>query len=215
MTNTPNYQLTIAEGTDYVNLLTQVFPNFTTIDTAMATNRSNSIGGATEVKTGTIHAITRENTGNKFFMFYAVADYVTGDSFTLDGTVVDAISPSGQPLVNQAFIGGTNVLCVYDNNKLTVFTNTVASEGIDLSQYMKTSDYVGAGATQTVANANNAATATTALNAQALNNQPASSFATASQVNPLIQNIQAIQVVDVLPDSPVSTTLYLVKETSE
>ena len=35
MTNTTHYNMTIAEGTDVVNPLTQIFPNFNTIDGAM------------------------------------------------------------------------------------------------------------------------------------------------------------------------------------
>lgn len=213
-TNTEHYNLIIGQGSDYVNLLTQVFPNFETIDSAMFSNQENSIGTATEIKTGTIHAITKEGS-QKAFLFYAVADFNSGDSFTVNGTPVSSISPSGSPLVQGAFTAGSNVLCVYDNGKLTVFTNAVSQDEVDLSGYMKTSDYVGSSASGVVQNSVNATTATTALNANNLNNLPASSYATASQINPLIQNIQAIQVVDILPDNPVSTTLYLVKEASE
>lgn len=86
---------------------------------------------------------------------------------------------------------------------------------VDLDGYMKTSDYVGSGATGKVRaaeTADSATTATSALNATNLNGQPASHYATTAALAPMIQNVTAIQVVSALPTNPVATTLYLVTE---
>ena len=95
---------------------------------------------------------------------------------------------------------------------LTIVTNGAS---VDLDGYMKTSDYVGSGATGKVhaAEVADAATsATSANNAANLNGQPANYYAAQSALAPMIQNVTAIQVVSALPTNPVATTLYLVTE---
>lgn len=208
-TNTSNYNLILVEGSDLVNPLTQVNPNFTAIDTAMQTNKEKSIQDATEVVTGTIHALTRGYAGN-IFKFTATGAYHLGDTFTLDGTPIGAEGVDGEPLPEGAYDNGSNVLCIVGSGVLTVLTNLSSAQ--DLSAYMQTADYVGAEAPYAVQNAANASTAVNASNATNLNNQPASYYATAASVAGLLQDVQTISVVSELPLVPDANTLYLILE---
>ena len=209
MTNTPNYNLNLVEGADLVNPLTQVNPNFTAIDTAMAANRDKAVQNATEVVTGTIHAISRAFAGN-IFKFTATGAFHAGDTFTLDGNPIGAEGVDGNPLPEGAYDNGSNVLCIVGSGVLTIITNTSSAQ--DLSAYMRTADYVGSGAQYAVQNAEVAVSAGTAANASALNNQPASFYAPAASVAGLLQNIQTIAVVNALPAVPDANTLYLIIE---
>lgn len=145
MTNTPNYNLSIAEGTDTVNLLTQCYPNFETIDTAMKENKDAGVGTATETKTGTNHSVIRNNTDGAVFAFTATSNYVAGDTFTVDAQAVTATTPDGQSLPSGAFVINKSVLCRLDGTVLTVFTGGGSTDAETLggqlpSFYAKQSD---------------------------------------------------------------------------
>lgn len=131
MTNTPNYNLNIVEGTDYVNPLTQTNPNFETIDTEMKRNADNSVTLATELKTGTVHALVRANPSASTFRFVATSDFNVGDTFTVDGTQVTALQTTGQPLTDKSFVINANVLCVLTGTVLTLFVQGGASKAED------------------------------------------------------------------------------------
>lgn len=212
MTNTTNYQLTKVEGTDLFNPLTQVNPNWDKIDTAMKANQGAGITNATHNKSGTLHALVRAVAGVPVIRFTATGDFRTGDTFTVDGQNVTARLPDGTSLPDYAFRINSNIIAIQAGGVLTIVTNGAS---VDLEGYMETSDYVGSGATGKVHAAevaDSATTATSANNASNLNGQPASYYAKASDLAPLIQNITAIQVVSALPTNPVATTLYLVTE---
>ena len=59
MRNTNNFNLTIPEGSDNVNILTQITPNFESIDGIMKDNENAGVQVATVLYSNNIHAITR------------------------------------------------------------------------------------------------------------------------------------------------------------
>lgn len=212
MTNTTNYQLKKVEGTDLFNPLTQINPNWDDIDTAMKANQIAGVTNCTHTKSGTLHALVRATGGVPVIRFNATGDFRTGDTFTLDGQNVTARMPDGSSLPDYAFRINSNIIGIQAGGVLTLFTNGAA---IDTTKFMKMADYVGNSATGKVhasETADTATNATNATNASALDGNPATYFAPKSLLQPMIQNVTAIQVVTELPANPVATTLYLVKE---
>lgn len=212
MTNTTNYQLKKVEGTDLFNPLTQINPNWDSIDTAMKANEVAGVTNCTHSKSGTLHALVRATAGVPVIRFTATGDFRTGDTFTLDGQSVTVRMPDGSSLPDYAFRINSNMIGVQAGGILTLFTNGAA---IDTTKFMKTADYVGNSATGKVhasETADTATNATNATNASTLDGNPATYFAPKGALQPMIQNVTAIQVVTELPANPVATTLYLVKE---
>lgn len=123
MTRTSNYDLIVVEGRDKVNLLTQMNPNTEKIDEIMKTNENSGIHNATELLSGTVHAITRTVKTASMFKFTAVSNYTAGDTFTVDGVQVTALLTSGEALGTGAYIIGSEVLCSLKDTLLTVYTN--------------------------------------------------------------------------------------------
>lgn len=136
MTNTTNYDLIIVEGTDKVNPLTQVNPNFEIIDEEMKKNKDAAISTATELLTGSIHGLQRANGDAAVFRFTATSNYTAGDTFTVDGIQVTALTPTGEALGNGAYIIGSEVLCCLKGTLLTMFltggTVTTADNALKL-----------------------------------------------------------------------------------
>ena len=122
MTRTSNYDLIVVEGSDKVNLLTQMNPNTEKIDEVMKTNEKSGVQIATELLSGTIHAITRTVPSASMFKFTAVSNYTSGDTFTVDGVQVTALLTSGEALGTGAYIIGSEVLCSLKDTLLTVYT---------------------------------------------------------------------------------------------
>ena len=117
MTNTTNYNFNIVEGTDIVNPLTQLNPNFTDIDTLMKRAANASVNPATCTKTGTVFAIVRNSnlgpaSANNVIKFIAPADWNEGDTITIDGTAVTVTLPGGDALPASCFVSGDNVLII-------------------------------------------------------------------------------------------------------
>lgn len=123
MTTTDNYNLKLAEGNDLVNPLVIDNPNYETIDEVMKENADNGIPSATELTTGTVHALTRSNPDAKVFHFTATSNFATGDTFTVDNVQVTALLPSGLPLATGAYIIGSEVICALRDTLLTVFVS--------------------------------------------------------------------------------------------
>lgn len=121
MTYSEHYHLNLVQGSDTVNPLTVDKPNYETIDTTMYNNESAGVGTATEVTTGTVHALTRSKTNQNVFRFRATSNYTVGDTFTLDGDVVTAIMSDGTSLANRCYIIGSDVLCAIVSGQLTFF----------------------------------------------------------------------------------------------
>lgn len=122
MTRTSNYDLIVVEGNDKVNLLTQMNPNTEKIDEVMKTNEKSGVQVATELLSGTVHAITRTVKSASMFKFTAVSNYTSGDTFTVDGLQVTALLTSGEALGTGAYIIGSEVLCSLKDTLLTVYT---------------------------------------------------------------------------------------------
>lgn len=147
MTNTQNYGLFMAEGSDIVNLLTQMNPNTEKIDETMKANENSGIQNATELYSNNIHAITRTKKDANMFKFTAVSNFTAGETFTVDGAQVTALLTSGEALGTGAFIIGSEVLCSLKGTLLTIFSqsgkNPIASDserlGGELPEYYATS----------------------------------------------------------------------------
>lgn len=136
MTNTTNYDLILVEGNDKVNPLTQVNPNFEAIDEQMKKNEDAGVSTATELLTGSIHGLTRANADASMFRFTATSNYTAGDTFTVDGIQVTALTPTGEALGNGSYIIGSEVLCCLKGTLLTMFLSggsvTVADNALKL-----------------------------------------------------------------------------------
>lgn len=121
MTQTPYFNLNLAEGSDIFNPLTTDNPNYSAIDTALHNIQLQAVYQAQATRSGTVHAITRTTKTGTFY-FVAGAAYVAGDTFTVDGTPVTAALPSGESLPDGAFAINANVLCILTGTVLTVYT---------------------------------------------------------------------------------------------
>ena len=126
MQYTPHYNLNLPEGTDIVNPLVQDNPNYTVIDATMYANKLRVIGTATELASGTVHALTRSDTDINAFKFVATADFNTGDTFTVDGVSVTARRPDGATMKNKAYVINSTVLCILDGTIL----NFIGVDGV-------------------------------------------------------------------------------------
>ena len=128
MQNTSNYNLNLVEGTDLVNPPIQFNPNFQTIDAAMFANKEASIGTASEVVTGTVHAIVRANQDADFFRFTATGAWATGDTMTVDGVSVTVHLTDGTAPLAGAYVIGAEVLAVLNG---TLVTLCISNASID------------------------------------------------------------------------------------
>lgn len=122
-TTTTNYGYNISEGTDLVNPLTDIFPNFTAIDGDLKSVSNEAITTATELKTGTVHALTRSDADREAIRFTATSNFTAGETFTVDGTQVTALTTSGEALTTGAYIIGSEVFCILKGTLLTMFVS--------------------------------------------------------------------------------------------
>lgn len=131
MNTTTNYGLKQYGGTDLFNPLTVENVNMGDIDTALKAVSDHAVGAATELTTGTVHAITRSDTDRNVFAFVATSNYESGDTFTLDGTQVSALTPDGQPLATGSYVIGSTVLCALHDTLITVYVNPAKAKDSD------------------------------------------------------------------------------------
>lgn len=120
-TTTTHYSLKKYEGADLFNPLTYENLNADAIDQAMYDNKQQAIGPATELTAGTVHAITRANTDSPIFAFTATSNFAEGDTFTVDGTPVTALTTSGETLPAGAYVIGAEVIGYLRSTSLTLF----------------------------------------------------------------------------------------------
>ena len=120
MTNTPNFNFTIAEGTDTVNLLTQLYPNFTSLDTILQAIKESGTTTAVTTKVGTVHNIMRNVADCNVIRWIATANYAAGDTFTVDGNAVTATAMDGTALPAGAFVINQSVLAILNSGVLTI-----------------------------------------------------------------------------------------------
>ena len=121
MEQSTHYHLNLPEGSDIVNPLTVDKPNYEAIDDIMYDNECAGVGTATELTTGTIHALTRAKNTQNVFKFTATSDYNVGDTFTVDGVVVTAKYSDGTTLSDKCYVVNSDVLCVLTGTLLTIF----------------------------------------------------------------------------------------------
>lgn len=142
---TTNYGWNISEGSDLVNPLTDIFPNFESLDTDLKDVSNASIGEATELKTGTVHALTRTDSDKDVFKFTATSNFTAGDTFTVDTEQVSALTTSGEQLTTGCYIIGSEVLVAKKGTLLTFYISNVITdastlEGHDASYFATASD---------------------------------------------------------------------------
>lgn len=205
-TTSSHYNLFIGEANDNFNPLTQMNQNTRDIDAGMWANKLKSVQTATELKSGTVHALTRNVPDAEMFRFTATSDYATGDTFTVDGSQVTGLLPNGQPLPNGAYLINSEVLCCLVGTKLTFFigsgggTDDYATKGyvdnavFDVQQTATAAQQSAVAAGQLAQTANS-----TAISAQ-------------NDIDTLTTDVTAIKVVSSLPSSPAAKTLYLILE---
>lgn len=121
MNTSTYYGLNLAEGSDIVNPLIIDVPNYEKIDEVMHDNAVAGVGTATELLTGTVHALVRDNDETAIFRFVATANFTAGDTFTVDGVQVTALLPSGESLGSGAYVINANVLCILTGTLLTMY----------------------------------------------------------------------------------------------
>lgn len=132
MKQSTNYNLKVYEGSDLFNPLTVEAPNMESIDAAMFSNKNAGVQTATEVKSGTVHALTRTVTGASVIRFVATSQWTAGDTCTVDGTQVSTLLPNGETLPTGAWQINSNVLCILTGTLLTVFTTPPTGEAGDI-----------------------------------------------------------------------------------
>ena len=129
---TTNYGWNISEGSDLVNPLTDIFPNFESLDTDLKGVSDSAIGTATELKTGTVHALTRDDTSRDVFKFTATSNFTAGDTFTVDAEQVSALTTSGEQLTTGCYIIGSEVLVAKKGTLLTFYISNVITDASTL-----------------------------------------------------------------------------------
>ena len=145
MQTTTNFGFSIAEGSDSVNLLTQLYPNFTSLDGILLPIQNNGTTPATHTKAGTVHQLVRTTTGCAVLRFVATGNYNAGDTFTVDGASVTATSCNGQSLPTGAFVINQSVMAIVNGAVLTVLAGgSSISDASDVNY-----DNTGSGLTAT------------------------------------------------------------------
>lgn len=127
MQHTPNFNLNLPEGTDLWNYLTQTNPNFATLDTLLKSIQDGTVTTATEVASGTAHAITRTLPDANVIRFTATSAWTIGDTMTIDGTPVTVVKPNGANLQTGDYIIGSEVLGVLRATQFTVYLGAPSS----------------------------------------------------------------------------------------
>lgn len=141
MQYTTHFNLNLPEGTDIVNPLVQDNPNYSAIDAAMFANKQAVIGTASEVVSGTVHAITRSNPDSDYFKFTATGNWAAGDSMSVDGTTVSVYLSDGTTPATGAYIINTEVLALLSGTRVTlIISNGVAASEIGTLSNLTTTD---------------------------------------------------------------------------
>ena len=129
MKNTTNYNLKQYEGADLFNPLTVEAQNVQAIDVGMYANKTAAVQTATELKSGTVHALTRSVPGAAVIRFVATSDWPSGDTCTVDGVQVTTLLTTGATLPTGAWKINANVLAILNGTVLTVFTSAPTGGG--------------------------------------------------------------------------------------
>lgn len=128
-TKTTNYQFITPVGTDLFNPLTQSNPNWTKADQVIKKAENQSIAIATEVKSGSVHAITLPAGAGNMFRFVATSKFGAQDTCTVNGVQVSTLMPNGTTLPEGGWVINSNVLCCLTGTVLTVYTTIGGESG--------------------------------------------------------------------------------------
>ena len=150
METTTNYGFKTYQSGDLFNPLTTDNYNMEKLDTELKAVDDRTIGRATELVSGGVHAITLLDTDCKTFKFTATGNYDALETFTLNGISVNAYLPDGSSLQADAYKTGAIVMCSRnsDDSALTFYLSSVGgiapdSEklGGELPTYYATKSY--------------------------------------------------------------------------
>lgn len=129
MQYTTNYNFNLPEGSDLWNYLTQTNPNFSNLDSIIKGVSDLTVTPATEVTTGTAHAISKTLADATVIKFTATSNWQTGDTMTLDGNPVTPLKTDGTTLKTGDYIIGSAVLMIQDGTRLTVLVASSPDAG--------------------------------------------------------------------------------------
>ena len=138
MQYTTNYNLITVEGTDVVNPLVQMNPNFTDIDSIMKDNADATVARATCTKTGTNHAVTTTNSDAAMQRFTATGNWETGDTMTIDGTSVSVYLPDGTAPQTGCFVINSEVIIAINGTRVTLYAAPALSQSASDISYDNT-----------------------------------------------------------------------------
>ena len=138
MQYTTNYNLITVEGTDVVNPLVQMNPNFTDIDSIMKDNADATVARATCTKTGTNHAVTTTNSDAAMQRFTATGNWETGDTMTIDGTSVSVYLPDGTAPQTGCFVINSEVIIAINGTRVTLYCAPALSQSASDISYDNT-----------------------------------------------------------------------------
>ena len=128
MQYTTNYKLITVEGTDVVNPLVQMNPNFTDIDSIMKAIADATVARATCTKTGTNHAVTTTNSDAAMQRFTATGNWETGDTMTIDGVSVSVYLPDGTSPQTGCFVINSEVIIAINGTRVTLYAAPALSQ---------------------------------------------------------------------------------------
>ena len=138
MQYTTNYNLITVEGTDVVNPLVQMNPNFTDIDSIMKDNADATVARATCTKTGTNHAVTTTNSDAAMQRFTATGNWETGDTMTVDGVSMSVYLPDGTAPQTGCFVINSEVLIAINGTRITLYCAPALSQSASDISYDNT-----------------------------------------------------------------------------
>lgn len=133
MSATPNFGFEVPVGSDTVNLLTQNYPNWTSLDSILQAIKDAGVTTATATKVGTVHQLVRTVSSCNVLRFTATSNYVAGDTFTVDGNAVTTTTPQGTSLEAGAFVINQSVIGVLNGAVLTLAVGGGASNAAGIS----------------------------------------------------------------------------------
>lgn len=133
MSATPNFGFEVPIGSDPVNLLTQNYPNWTSLDTILQAIKDAGVTTATATRVGTVHQLVRTVSSCNVLRFTATANYVSGDTFTVDGNAVTTTTPQGTSLDAGAFVINQSVIGILNGSVLTLAVGGGASNAAGIS----------------------------------------------------------------------------------
>lgn len=128
-TKTTNYEFILPVGSDNFNPLTDQNPNWSKADTVIKKATDQSIAVATEVKSGSVHAITVPDGAGNMFRFVATSKFGAQDTCTVNGVQVSTLMPNGTTLPDGGWVINSNVLCCMTGTVLTVYTTIGGDSG--------------------------------------------------------------------------------------